>query len=582
VPDEALPWFRRRWVLGTGAVVLAGTATGVALWASSASGVTGYRTAVATTATVRQELGVSGTVDPVQQANVAFQVAGTVADVDVAAGQKVKAGQTLATLDTAPLQQDVSSAELALSAAQSKLSEDESGQSSSSTSSSTGSPIRTTADVTPTTTTPAPTGGTGGSGGTGGTGTGAGGSGTGGTSLQQAQQAVVDAQHTADADAQAAAAALAAAQTACAGSGSPTESTTTTTTAPTTTTTTPTGGTSCAQGLSRALAAQQQLATDQKAVADAEGALASLLESEAATGTGSGGSSASGGRSSSGSTSGSKANGGGSNLGGAGSSNASDSAAQLATDQASIDSAEATLIEAQQSLADAQLVSPLAGTVASVGLSAGMSVAPGSTGDAITVIDSGGYEVDASLTTAQDQQVKVGDSALVSVDGLEGTLRGTVTRTGPATSSSSGYSFPLVVALPKGSHGIAAGSSAQVQVVLRQVSGALAVPTSAVNTLGVGRSYVLVLVGGREERRFVTVGVVGPEYTQITRGLTRGTTVVLADLGAPVPASSTNGLRGFGGLGRFAGLGDGSFGGSFGGPGAFKVQIAGGSGPTGR
>ena len=96
----------------------------------------------------------------------------------------------------------------------------------------------------------------------------------------------------------------------------------------------------------------------------------------------------------------------------------------------------------------------------------GQTVTAGSTSDAITIINSGSYQATGSLTSTQAAEVKVGDQALVTVNGKSGTLAGTVSRVGPVDASSSSYTYPLIVLLSGGSHGIAAGSTAQVQVVL--------------------------------------------------------------------------------------------------------------------
>jgi multidrug efflux pump subunit AcrA (membrane-fusion protein) len=227
---------------------------------------------------------------------------------------------------------------------------------------------------------------------------------------------------------------------------------------------------------------------------------------------------------------------------------AHDTAQQLATDQAAIYSDQAALIKAQQSLANAQLKSPIAGLIASVGLAVGQSVTAGSASAAITIINTDTYAVTASLPSSQSAAVHVGDEASVTINGTAGTLPGTVSRVGPVNTSASGDTYPLIVALAPGSHGITAGSTAQVQVVLRQVDHALAVPTSAVSTGSTHNSSVVVLVAGNPVRRKVTVGVVGARYTQITSGISANMTVVLADLSQAVPSSSTNSSsNGFGG-----------------------------------
>ena len=64
----------------------------------------GSQFVTATCATVWESVSLSGTVMPQQQADVNFMTGGTVATVAVAADQAVTAGETLATLDTAPLE----------------------------------------------------------------------------------------------------------------------------------------------------------------------------------------------------------------------------------------------------------------------------------------------------------------------------------------------------------------------------------------------------------------------------------------------------------------------------------------------
>ncbi len=144
-------------------------------------------------------------------------------------------------------------------------------------------------------------------------------------------------------------------------------------------------------------------------------------------------------------------------------------------------------------------------------------------------------------------------------------------------SSSSGYSYPVVVALPATGDSLRSGSAAEIAITTGQVSHVVAVPTSAVQRLG-SRSYVLVLSKGEVTRKVVTVGMVGDEYTQVLSGLTPGESVVLADYAESVPSSSTNT---FGGVGGLLGGGGGGFlggGGGFRGGGGFFQRTAVGGG----
>ena len=577
----------KRRLTAAAAVVVVGVGTGVGIAAAQASGGQGYRTGVAANGNAVRTITVSGTVQPVNEAQTSFQVSGTVTAVDVSVGQQVSAGQTLATLDTTSLQEQVSLAQATLATAQARLNQDEAGQAAT-PAQTTGAAQTTGSAVHAAILTAANPGS------------------TGTTDLIKAQQAVVTAQHSADTDIQSAAAALASAESACSSSQTTSPTTTPTTTSPTTTppTTTPptttlpttapssatptsspsssgsggSGGSgesaACTAALQQAYAAEQQVSRDQQNLQNAEKSLAQILSGLSASAT------SSSGKSSSGSTS--KSSGGTNTAGPSSSATAANSAAQLATDQAAIDNDQATLVNAQHSLVSATLTAPISGTVGALTLSPGQGVSAGSASSYVTVTNSGGYQATASLSTAQVGLVAVGDTVQVAVDGRSGTVGGTVTRVGPVAVSSSSYTYPLIVSLSGlSSGGIAGGSAAQVQVEVAHADDTLVVPTSAVHTSAPGRSYVMVLQGARQIRTTVTTGVVGQLFTQITRGLSSGTVVVLADPSQPVPSSSTNSSttfgRGFGGAGFIVG-GGGFGGGAAAGGGRVNRAVVGGGG----
>jgi RND family efflux transporter MFP subunit len=230
-------------------------------------------------------------------------------------------------------------------------------------------------------------------------------------------------------------------------------------------------------------------------------------------------------------------------------------------------------VNAQQSLSDAQLVSPIAGTIASVGISVGATVSANSSTDAIVIIGTQAFETTATLTSSQVTSVKVGDTANVLVDGATTTIAGTVSQVGPVQSSDGTYSYPLVVSLPTTATGLFTGSTATIAVITSQAKNVLAVPTSAVNTNGT-RQYVLVLSNGTLTEKTVKVGLVGYTYTQVISGLNEGDSVVLADYAEPVPTSNTATVGGFGGFGGAGGFG--------GGGGRFTSVSAGGGAAFGR
>ncbi len=167
---------------------------------------------------------------------------------------------------------------------------------------------------------------------------------------------------------------------------------------------------------------------------------------------------------------------------GTGSSASTDTPQQIASDQAAIDTAQAELTVAEQSLTEANLTSPINGTVVSVGINVGDTVSANSSTEVIVIIGTQSFEVASTLSSTQVPSVKVGDSAGVQVDGVDGTIDGTVSQVGPVQSGESGYTFPLVVALPSSATGLFTGSTANVVVATGAVANVVAVPTSAVQT----------------------------------------------------------------------------------------------------
>jgi multidrug efflux pump subunit AcrA (membrane-fusion protein) len=545
-----------------GAIVVIGVLVigGATAWAVGGSGSSGYRTATVVRASIAQRLDVVGTVEPVSDASPAFQVGGQVTSVNVAVGATVTAGETLATLDPTALTQSVSSAQSTVESDQAKLAEDEAGQTSTA--------AATTSDVTSTASaTAASTSATAGSQSPGAT--------TAVTTrslvvnsttgtITQDQAALVADQKTESTDQQTEAADMTQSDSVC----------DLTTTPPTP----PADPSSCAAALAKVSGDEQTIANDQQKVNADESALAQALTAEQSSlptsGSGTSPSSGSSGQSSASSTGGTGGTGGTGSTGSSGTSarsggstsTATDSAEQIATDQAAIDNAQADLIEAQQALSAAQLTSPIAGTVASVGLTVGDTVAAHSTTSDIVIIGTHSFEVAGTLTSSQVSSVKVGFSADVTVDGTAGSFDGTVSQVGPVQASTSGYSYPVVVLLPSSATGLFAGSTANISIMTQHATNVLAVPTSAVQTQGT-RSFVLQMSSGTPVRKAVKVGIVGGIYTQVLSGLNRGTTVVLADLSTPVPASSTTVTGGFGGGGFGGGLGGGGFAGVGGGGG---------------
>jgi multidrug resistance efflux pump len=236
------------------------------------------------------------------------------------------------------------------------------------------------------------------------------------------------------------------------------------------------------------------------------------------------------------------------------------SAARLAADQASIEAAEAQLNLAEQNLAAAILKSPATGTVAAIGLTAGAS----SSGQTITIVGTGVPGVTTTVPLGQIDEVKVGQSVSVAVDGVPTAVHGTVESIGLLSSTSgSSASFPVTVRLAATTRHLYDGSGADVVITTGTAANVVTVPISAVRSGIAGRHTVTVLSGGRTSTAPVTLGIAGIAVVQVKTGLKVGQQVVLAELSQALPTSSTSGNTGtFRFPGGFTGAGGGrNFGG---------------------
>jgi trimeric autotransporter adhesin len=590
-PRRRPPHRRGRGVAlaAAGAVALAALVGGSA-YALQSSPSASYRTALVTRSSVVETLQRSGTIEPVAQASVAFPMSGTVATVSVAPGQTVTTGQPLASLNTTSLEADLTSKQATLAQAQLVVSQAvtsdatvtsdtsaTSGTSSAGTKSSTKSNVQTEA-----TTSGASSGSK---------------TQTDPNTLQKAM-AVTGDQQQVDQSLQSATAAVQTATDTCtvattaAGAGAGGASSVgasgvaasgvaasiqakaaaavasatgsaSSPSAPSTTIPASAAGasaTTCADAEQAALTDQQNLASAETSLAQAEAVLQGALTTSSATVTPAATSATPSTTSPSNSSTpkaatqaspspagtGTGSGSGFGSSGAGGSTSGVTSAAQLVADQAAVDADQAQVTAAQQSLAQATIVSPINGTVASVGVSVGQSVSADSSTDNVIVVGQGGWEVATTVPVANIANVKVGDAATVLPDGFSTTLAGQVVQIGvAATTSGTTTTYPVTIGFNNSPSGLGNGASATVTIDMAQAGQALTVPTSAVHSAG-GFHYVTTISKGTVTNTPIQIGAMGDDRTVVTGGLTLGQEVVLAVVNAPLPASNTAGATGLG------------------------------------
>jgi len=215
---------------------------------------------------------------------------------------------------------------------------------------------------------------------------------------------------------------------------------------------------------------------------------------------------------------------------------------------------------AAQSLTGTVLTSPIGGTVAVVTMTKGQTVSANSTSKTVTILGPGQYEVSTTIGLSLIDQLKVGDQAGVTVNGIATPLTGKVSMIGVLSSSSTSATtttttaYPITVLLDPTSTTLYQGAGASVAITVDNVANVLTVPTSAVHTTG-SQHTVSVLQNGAVSTIAVQIGAVGVDRTQITAGIRSGQEVVLADLNLPMATSAAPVNRAVGRGGNAGGQG---------------------------
>ncbi|HWD09828.1 MAG TPA: biotin/lipoyl-binding protein, partial [Actinomycetota bacterium] len=256
------------------------------------------------------------------------------------------------------------------------------------------------------------------------------------------------------------------------------------------------------------------------------------------------------------------------------------SASAVDSDEAQVTSAGAQLTTAQDNLAAANLTSTVTGTVASVNLTVGQQVSASGGGGGggngsgssansssaqVVVVSTNSYSVATTVDDTEVGQIATGDEAIITPSGSTTQVFGTVSSVGLIASSSGGVAtFPVDIAIGGSPSGLYAGSSATVAIVVKQVTGAIEVPTAAISYSN-GNPMVTKVVNGRHVPTPVTTGITANGNTQITSGVASGD-VVLEQVVKFNRSTTTGGGTLFGGNrtgggGRFGGGGAGSGGG---------------------
>lgn len=199
--------------------------------------------------------------------------------------------------------------------------------------------------------------------------------------------------------------------------------------------------------------------------------------------------------------------------------------------------AEAQLKLAQIGLEDSVVRAPFAGAIARRLAEPGEKVSSDS--PLLGLVDLTHLELQASAPASEIPSVQPGQKAQVRVDGYgERRFEATVQRINPATEQGS-RSILVYLSLDNPEGLLRGGMFAQGELVIASSQPAPAVPTAAVHSEA-GLKYVMAVVGGKLERRAVTLGLATEDnaLVEVREGLKEGDTVVVGQLASLKPGSA--------------------------------------------
>ena len=220
-----------------------------------------------------------------------------------------------------------------------------------------------------------------------------------------------------------------------------------------------------------------------------------------------------------------------------------------APDEGAVKAAESQLKAARQAVAEAQkqldeavITAPFDGEIVNVFADEGDIITPAV--PIIHLIDPTVMEIEVEVDEIDIAEVKVGQRVVIEVDALPTLqLEGRVTSISALSIETGGvvlYEVTIGFDVPSGS-GLKLGMSATADIIIKEASNVLLVPSRAITEDSEGNPVVKVIVNEEIEERQVTTGISDGFDTEIVYGLNEGETV-LAE--AKARASGSGGLFG--------------------------------------
>jgi HlyD family secretion protein len=197
---------------------------------------------------------------------------------------------------------------------------------------------------------------------------------------------------------------------------------------------------------------------------------------------------------------------------------------QIAAAEAQVEQAQVALELAELSLEKATLRAPFDGVVAAVNVTAGEITSAGPL-PAVTLLDTSRFHMTVGVDEMDVGWLAVGQTAQVTLDALPDVeITGRVERIAPAATVDAGgvVYYDVIIELDPTYVAIRADMTANVTIVVEELTDVLMIPTWVVRVDDAGQTYVNQQVGDEIVRMDVELGVRHEGFAQVLNGLSEG------------------------------------------------------------
>ncbi|HEU5098292.1 MAG TPA: efflux RND transporter periplasmic adaptor subunit, partial [Roseiflexaceae bacterium] len=212
---------------------------------------------------------------------------------------------------------------------------------------------------------------------------------------------------------------------------------------------------------------------------------------------------------------------------------------ELATAQANLLQAQVAVDTAQANLEQATLTAPFDGVVSAITIVADSTISANTS--AVTLVDASKLHVDVSLSETNAAKVAVGQPVELSFDALpDATISGTVASVAPvATEEQNVVTYAVQVEFDPGASAVRVGMSATADIQVDQATGALLVPSRAVQTSGSSKTVTVQQPSGATVLVPVETGLTSNGQTQIVKSGADGIPALKAGDVVDIPSSTS-------------------------------------------